>query len=188
MRTPRLAGLGLVTMATVALAVAGCGDNTTGTSTSSSAGAAAPSAAASADPAAAAKLSQAVEQLDQTSFTLTASSGSGFKMTGSIDAPNGKAAAQLTASGPNAEINVKTILIGQDPFGEAYDTALLLYNTVATGKAPDFHQPVKNSIMTPDNIDALMKAQAEALRIQLAQLDEGTEPSGPGPHSERDAE
>jgi ribose transport system substrate-binding protein len=55
----------------------------------------------------------------------------------------------------------QAILIGQDPFGEAYDTALLLYNAVVSGKNPDFHQPVKNSIMTPDNIDALMKAQAE---------------------------
>jgi len=55
----------------------------------------------------------------------------------------------------------QAILIGQDPFGEAYDTALLLYNAVVTGKNPDFHQPVKNSIMTPDNIDALMKAQAD---------------------------
>jgi ribose transport system substrate-binding protein len=55
----------------------------------------------------------------------------------------------------------QAILIGQDPFGEAYDTALLLYNAVVTGQAPDFHQPVKNSIMTPDNIDALMKAQAD---------------------------
>jgi hypothetical protein len=121
MRTPRLAGLGLATIATVALAVAGFGDNTTRAGTPSASGgasAAAPSATTSADPAAAAKLSQAVEQLDQTSFTLTATSGSGFRMTGSIDAPNGKAAAQLTASGPNAEINVKTILIGQDLYAQ----------------------------------------------------------------------
>jgi hypothetical protein len=55
----------------------------------------------------------------------------------------------------------QAILIGQDPFGEAYDTAILLYNAIVTGTAPDFHQPVKNSIMTPDNIDALMKAQAD---------------------------
>ncbi|WP_030436383.1 LppX_LprAFG lipoprotein [Actinoplanes subtropicus] len=118
MRTPRLAGLGLATMATVALAVAGCADNTAATSTPSAAGSAAPTTTTSADPQAAAKLSQAVEQLDQTSFTLTASSGSGFRMTGSIDAPNGKAAAQLTASGPNAEINVKTTLIGQDLYAQ----------------------------------------------------------------------
>jgi ribose transport system substrate-binding protein len=54
----------------------------------------------------------------------------------------------------------QTILIGQDPFGEAYDTALLLYNALASGTDPDYYQPVKNSVMTPDNIDALMEAQA----------------------------
>src|SRR4051794_4659529 len=119
MRTPRLAGLGLATIATVSLAVAGCADNTTATSpSSSSAPAPSTSVTGSADPEAAAKLSTAVEQLDQTSFTLTASSGSGFKMTGSIDAPGGKASAQLTASGPNAEINVKTVLIGQDLYAQ----------------------------------------------------------------------
>jgi ribose transport system substrate-binding protein len=55
----------------------------------------------------------------------------------------------------------QTVLLGQDPFGEAYDTALLLYNAVVTGKAPGFYQPVKNSVMTPDTIDALMEAQAK---------------------------
>ena len=55
----------------------------------------------------------------------------------------------------------QAVLIGQDPFGEAYDTAILLYNAVVSGQNPDFHQPVKNSVMTPDNIDALMKAQAD---------------------------
>jgi ribose transport system substrate-binding protein len=55
----------------------------------------------------------------------------------------------------------QTLLLGQDPFGEAYDTAILLYNTVVTGKNPDFHQPVKNSVMMPDTIDALMDAQAK---------------------------
>lgn len=122
MRTPRLAGLGLATIATVSLAVAGCAGNTTAAGSSSSSAPApstpSPSVTGSADPAAAAKLSTAVEQLDQTSFTLTASSGSGFKMTGSIDAPGGKASAQLTASGPNAEINVKTVLIGQDLYAQ----------------------------------------------------------------------
>jgi ribose transport system substrate-binding protein len=53
------------------------------------------------------------------------------------------------------------LLLGQDPFGEAYDTAILLYNAVVTGKDPGFYQPVTVSLMTPDNIDALMKAQAE---------------------------
>ena len=54
----------------------------------------------------------------------------------------------------------QTILIGQDPFGEAYDTAMLLHNFLVTGTDPGFYQPVKNSVMTPDNIDALMEAQA----------------------------
>ena len=54
----------------------------------------------------------------------------------------------------------QTILIGQDPFGEAYGTAILLYNALVTGTDPDFYQPVTNSVMTPDNIDALMAAQA----------------------------
>ncbi|WP_433369922.1 hypothetical protein ACQPZX_44500 [Actinoplanes sp. CA-142083] len=117
MRTPRLAGLGLATMATVAFAMAGCGDNTP-TTTSPSAPAGTPAATSSADPAAVSKLSAAVDQLDSTSFTLTATSGSGFKTTAEIDAPGGKATAQLTASGPNAEINVKTLLIGQDLYAQ----------------------------------------------------------------------
>jgi ribose transport system substrate-binding protein len=54
----------------------------------------------------------------------------------------------------------QTILIGQDPFGEAYGTAILLYNAVVNGKGPGFYQPVVNSVMTPDNIDELMAAQA----------------------------
>jgi hypothetical protein len=123
MRTPRLAGLGLATTATVAFAVAGCADNTTTTpSGSASSGAIAatvtPSATSSADPTAIAKLSAAAEQLDTTSYTVTASSGSGFKLTGSIDAPGGKASAEMTASGPNAELNIKTMLIGQDLYAQ----------------------------------------------------------------------
>ncbi|MCW2975321.1 MAG: ABC-type sugar transport system periplasmic component-like protein [Actinomycetia bacterium] len=54
----------------------------------------------------------------------------------------------------------QTVLIGQDPFGESYDTAMLLYNAVVTGKNPGFYQPVKDSVMTRKNLDALMKAQA----------------------------
>lgn len=53
------------------------------------------------------------------------------------------------------------LLLGQDPFGEAYDTAIMLYNAVVTGKDPGFYQPVKVSVMTPDRIDALMQAQAD---------------------------
>jgi hypothetical protein len=122
MRTPRLAGLGLATMATAAFAVAGC-DNGTATSTASappSSAAATPAVttSSSADPAAVSALSKAVGLLDTQSFTVTATSGSGFKLTGAIDAPKGNATAQLTASGPNAEINIKTLLLGNDLYAQ----------------------------------------------------------------------
>ena len=69
--------------------------------------------------------------------------------------------ADFTVGGVEQLRNGKqTILIGQDPFGEAYGTANLLYNALVSGKDPDFYQPVVNSVMTPDNIDELMAAQA----------------------------
>jgi ribose transport system substrate-binding protein len=60
----------------------------------------------------------------------------------------------------------QSLLLGQDPYGEAYDTAILLYNAVVAGKGPGFHQPVKNSVMTPATIDALMEAQANGTAPQ----------------------
>lgn len=115
MRTPRLAGLGLVSMAAVALAVAGC-DNTTTATPGASAGVAPSTGTSSsaADPAAVAALSAATAKLDQTSFKITVTSGSGFKLTGAIDAPNGTGTADVNATGPNASVNVKTLLLGQD--------------------------------------------------------------------------
>jgi hypothetical protein len=117
MRTPRLAGLGLATTAAVALAVAGC-DNTgaSPTVTAPSAGAASASAAdaKAADPAAASQLAAATAKLDQESFKITVTSGSGFKLTGAIDAPHSNGTADVTATGPNASVSIKTLLIGQD--------------------------------------------------------------------------
>ncbi|GAA2613310.1 LppX_LprAFG lipoprotein [Paractinoplanes durhamensis] len=119
MRTPRLTGLGLATVATAAFAMAGC-DNGSATPASS---APAPSVAAgpssgAADAGAVSALSKATALLGTTSFGLTATSGTGFKLTGAIDAPGGKGTAQLTASGPNAEINIKTLLIGNDLYAQ----------------------------------------------------------------------
>ncbi|HEY0532748.1 MAG TPA: LppX_LprAFG lipoprotein [Actinoplanes sp.] len=112
MRRPRLAGLGLVTTATVALAVAGC-DNTTASPAATTPSADSSSASA-ADPAAASQLAAATAKLDQTSFKITVTSGSGFKLTGAIDAPHSNGTADVTATGPNASVAVKTLLIGQD--------------------------------------------------------------------------
>lgn len=115
MRTPRLAGLGLVTTAAVALAVAGCDNNTSAApgTTTPSAGVSSGSASA-ADPAAASQLAAATAKLDQTSFKITVTSGSGFKLTGAIDAPHSNGTADVTATGPNASVNIKTLLVGQD--------------------------------------------------------------------------
>lgn len=120
MRTPRLAGLGLATMATVALTLAGCGDGgsaTTGASAPTPAGGASAPASASAgtaDPAAVEALTKATSQLGTTSFKVTATSGAGFKLTGAVDPAQGAGTADLRATGPNAEVNVKTLLTGQD--------------------------------------------------------------------------
>jgi hypothetical protein len=116
MRIPRLAGLGLVTTATVALAVAGCDNNTTATPAGSAGAtpATGSSSAAAADPAAVSALSAATAKLDQTSFKITVTSGSGFKLTGAIDAPHGVGTADVAATGPNASVTIKTLLVDQD--------------------------------------------------------------------------
>ena len=117
MRTPRLAGLGLATMATAALALAGCADSDTTPGAAGSAAPATPGSVASssaADPAAVDALSKATAQLGTTSFKVTATSGPGFKLTGAVDPQQGVGTADLAASGTNAEISVKTLLAGQD--------------------------------------------------------------------------
>ncbi|GIE22766.1 hypothetical protein [Winogradskya humida] len=122
MRTPRLAGLGLASMAAVAFAAGGCsadGSTTPGAGASAGATASAgvPGASASAgaaDPAAAAALAGATAKLGTSSFKLTMTSGSGFKVDGLIDSPNGVGTATLTATGPNTQIEVKTLLVDQD--------------------------------------------------------------------------
>jgi hypothetical protein len=123
MRTPRLAGLGLATMVTAALAVAGCDNG--GAAPVASAPVAAPatayssaSATASADPAAVSALSDATAKLGTTSFKITATSGAGFKLNGAIDPAAGNATADLVASGPNAQLTVKTLLFGQDLYAQ----------------------------------------------------------------------
>ena len=115
MRTRRLTGLGLGMMATVAIGVAGCtaGGTTPGASSSGSPSAPA-SSGASADPAAAAALGSATAALGTTSFKITITSGPGVKLTGLVDAPNNKGTATLSITGPNADIEVKTLLVDQD--------------------------------------------------------------------------
>jgi hypothetical protein len=115
MRTPRLAGLGLGMMATVALAVAGCsanGDNPP--STSASGTPSTPASSSAADPAAAAALASATAALGTQSFKITMTAGPGVKLTGLIDAPDSKGTATLNITGPNTDIRIKTLLVVQD--------------------------------------------------------------------------
>jgi hypothetical protein len=117
MRTPRLAGLGLGMLATVALAVAGCsanGDNTPGANASAAENPSTPASSSAADPAAAAALASATATLGTQSFKITMTAGPGVKLTGLIDAPNSKGTATLNITGPNTDIRVKTLLVVQD--------------------------------------------------------------------------
>jgi hypothetical protein len=107
-------------MATVAVALAGCAadGNTPGASSSSAipsapAGSSA-SAGSSADPAAASALASATAALGTTSFKITMTSGPGVKLTGFVDAPGNKGTGTLAITGPNADIQVKTLLVDQD--------------------------------------------------------------------------
>lgn len=121
MRTPRLAGLALATAASATFALAGCGNNDDGaaSSTPSAPGpTSTESSASAADPAAVEALSKATAQLGTTSFKITATAGSGFKLTAAVDPPNGNGTADLTATGQNAELTVKTLLIGQDLYAQ----------------------------------------------------------------------
>jgi hypothetical protein len=113
MRTPRLAALGLATITTLAITTA-CANATTATSPASAPASGGPTSGsvAPADPQAVAALSAA--KLGTTSFKITATSGTGFKLAGAVDPPNGNGTSELTASGTNAEVNVKTLLIAKD--------------------------------------------------------------------------
>jgi len=115
MRTRRLTGLGLGALATVAFATAGCA-NDTGTSTGATSSAAPTEIASSAatDTGAANALASAAATLGNTSFKITITSGPGVNLTGFMDAPGGKGTATLKLTGPNADVQVKTLLIDKD--------------------------------------------------------------------------
>jgi len=117
MRTPRLAGMGLGMLATVALAVAGCNadsDATPGASAPAAQPNGSPASSSAADPAAAAALATAASTLSTQSFKMTMTAGPGVKLTALIDAPGNKGTATLNITGSNTDIQVKTLLVVQD--------------------------------------------------------------------------
>lgn len=104
-------------MAAVALAVSGCAAEGDATPGASATAAPAPSASGDvgpADPAAAAALASATSALGTTSFKITVTSGPGLKLVGLMDAPNSTGTGTLTSSSQNTEIEVKTLIVGQD--------------------------------------------------------------------------
>lgn len=118
MRAPVLAVVAAITLA-------GCGDPgesaTTPAVTSSAPASVAPSASSAssaADPAATTALAQATAALGTTSFRTTVTAGTGFKLVATIDAPNSKGSAELTATGTNTELTVTSVLLGQDLYAQ----------------------------------------------------------------------
>ncbi|MET0491703.1 MAG: hypothetical protein ABW000_01100 [Actinoplanes sp.] len=104
-------------MAAVALAVSGCaadGDAAPGASAPATAAPSASGDVGPADPAAAAALASATSALGTTSFKITVTSGPGLKLVGLMDAPNSTGTGTLTSSSQNTEIEVKTLIVGQD--------------------------------------------------------------------------
>lgn len=117
MRTRRLAGLGLSVLATVALGVAGCTADTNATAGAvASQTPSAPASSGAADPAAASALGSAAAALSTTSFKISMTAGPGVRLTGVVDAPHTTGNASLNLTGPNAELQVSTRLIGQDMY------------------------------------------------------------------------
>jgi ribose transport system substrate-binding protein len=53
--------------------------------------------------------------------------------------------------------------VEQDPFGSTYDSSIWLYNAVITGNGPEggFNQPVKNLIVTKENLQEALRMQTE---------------------------
>ena len=50
--------------------------------------------------------------------------------------------------------------IGQDPFGESYNTAIMLFNNLVNGSKPgQYFVPVTAQVMTRDNIDQVLASQ-----------------------------
>ncbi|MDT4990568.1 MAG: hypothetical protein QOH97_460 [Actinoplanes sp.] len=117
MRTPRLAGLGLGMMAAVALAVTGCGAKggaVPGAGATASGTPGTPASSSAADPAAVAALASAAAVLSTQTFTVTMTAGPGIKLTAHVDVPGAKGAGNLAITGSNTDIQVKSLLTGQD--------------------------------------------------------------------------
>ena len=169
MRTRRLAGLGLGVLATVALGMAGCGNGNDGTP-----GAAAsqtpttPVSSGPADPAAASALSNAAATLGNTSFKITITAGPGVSMTGFVDAPGNKGTGELKLTGPNANLDVKSLLLDQDLYVQIPGvTKTGTWTHVDVSRLPEG----ANTGLRPGQIDPANTAEVLRSTTDVQQLD-----------------
>lgn len=171
MRTARATGLGLASLAAVALAVGGCtadGAATPGASTPVGSVPGASASAGVADPAAAAALAAATAKLGTTSFKVDMNSGPGLKLTGLMDAPQGVGTATLTAAGPNTEVEVKTLLVQQDLYIQVPGiTKAGTWTHVDVSRLPDG----ANVGLRPGQIDPANTAQLLSATTDVQQVD-----------------
>ncbi|MFI5494652.1 hypothetical protein [Actinoplanes sp. NPDC051859] len=170
MRTARARGIVVASLAAAALAVGGCSANGSATPGSSASGGApvASASAGAADPAAAAALAAATAQLGTSSFKMTLTSGPGLQLTGLMDAPNSAGTATLVASGSNTEIQVKTLLVGQDLYVQIPGiTKADTWTHVDVSRLPEG----ANVGLRPGQIDPVNTAQLLSSTTDLQQVD-----------------
>ena len=118
MRTRRLTGLSLGVLAAVALALTGCADDSATPGAAASGAPTPATSSAAADPAAASQLASAAAALGNTSFKLTMTNGPGVNVTAQVDPVGSKGPGALTLSGPNATLELKTLLVGEDLYAQ----------------------------------------------------------------------
>ena len=171
MRTARIGGLGLASVAAVALAVGGCSADGGAEPGAGAPASGVPSASASAgvaDPAAASALAAAAAKLGTESFKVTLTSGPGLKMTGLMDAPKGVGTATLTATGTNTEIQVKTLLIDKDLYVQVPGvTKAGTWTHVDVSRLPEG----ANVGLRPGQIDPANTAQLLSSTTDVQQVD-----------------
>ena len=168
MRTRRVTVPAMGVMAAVALAVSGCSADDAA-APGSTVGTPAPSASsAAADPAAASALGTAAATLGNTSFKVSLTAGSGVKVVGTIDAPNGRGTADLTATGSNTDLAVQTRLDGQDLYVQVPGiTKAGTWTRIDVSRLPEG----ANVGLRPGQIDPANTAQLLASTTDVQQVD-----------------
>jgi hypothetical protein len=167
MRTRRLAGLGLGILATVALGIAGCsGDDTSGGGTTPTPSA--PASSGPADPTAVSALTTAAATLGNSSFKVTITAGPGVSMIGAVDPQNAKGTGTLKLSGSNTDLEVRSLLIGQDLYIQIPGvTKAGTWTHVDVSRLPEG----ANTGLRPGQVDPANTAQLLSSATDVQQVD-----------------